>query len=83
MSINYQISELLFQNLIYIKKLGEGQFGKVFLVKDQTSKSFFALKCISKKKPYYENIKDLIEVLIMIFFNIHNSKARKKIIRND
>ena len=31
-----------------MKKLGEGQFGNVLLVTDQTKQHFYALKCISK-----------------------------------
>ena len=31
-----------------IKKLGEGQFGTVFLVTDPSKTKFYALKCISK-----------------------------------
>ena len=40
-----------------IKKLGEGQFGTVFLVTDSTKSKFYALKCISK----YETIKSKLE----------------------
>lgn len=32
-----------------LKKLGEGQFGHVFLVTDSQKQSFYALKCISKQ----------------------------------
>lgn len=31
-----------------MKKLGEGQFGNVFLVSDAPKEHFYALKCISK-----------------------------------
>lgn len=31
-----------------VKKLGEGQFGQVFLVVHNASKKLYALKCISK-----------------------------------
>jgi cGMP-dependent protein kinase len=34
---------------MFSKKLGEGQFGQVFLVKHNNSNSSFALKCIKKK----------------------------------
>ena len=32
-----------------VKKLGEGQFGNVFLVTDKTKEHFYALKSISKE----------------------------------
>jgi cGMP-dependent protein kinase len=40
-----------------LKKLGEGQFGTVFLVTDPSKSKFYALKCISK----YETIKCKLE----------------------
>ena len=33
-----------------VKKLGEGQFGHVFLVTDKTKENFYALKSISKEE---------------------------------
>jgi cGMP-dependent protein kinase len=41
-------SHLTLDKMLFIKKLGEGQFGKVFLVKDSQSGHFYATKCISK-----------------------------------
>ena len=36
-------------DFIYLKKLGEGQFGQVFLVKNvQFGTNLFAIKCLSK-----------------------------------
>ena len=40
-----------------LKKLGEGQFGTVYLVTDSTKSKFYALKCISK----YETVKCKLE----------------------
>ena len=37
-------------DLLYEKKLGEGQFGKVFLVSDRSNGAQYALKCIKKKE---------------------------------
>lgn len=43
-------SHILLENLIFIKKLGFGQFGTVYLVKEKDSKKneLFALKSVSK-----------------------------------
>lgn len=43
-------SHLLLENLIFIKKLGFGQFGTVYLVKEKEGKKneLFALKSVSK-----------------------------------
>ena len=37
-------------DLIFIKKLGEGQFGHVFLVKGRQTKEFYALKAVAKSQ---------------------------------
>ena len=44
-----------------MKKLGEGQFGNVLLVCDNTKQQFYALKCISKN----ETIKTKLEKHLM------------------
>lgn len=37
------------EDLIYVKKLGEGQFGKVYLVREsKDSHNYYAIKCIRK-----------------------------------
>jgi cGMP-dependent protein kinase len=38
------------QDLIHIKKLGEGQFGEVFLCYSKKTNTYYALKCISREK---------------------------------
>ena len=35
--------------MLVVKKLGEGQFGNVFLVTDKNKEHFYALKSISKE----------------------------------
>ena len=39
-----------FENLDYLMKLGEGQFGLVHLVREKRTGQMFALKCLDKKK---------------------------------
>lgn len=41
-------SHIQLDKLIYINKLGSGQFGSVFLVRNKDSKELFALKSVSK-----------------------------------
>jgi cGMP-dependent protein kinase len=36
------------EEMLVLKKLGEGQFGNVFLVTDKNKENCYALKCISK-----------------------------------
>lgn len=62
-----------------MKELGEGQFGRVILVKDQESGESFALKCISKRQKYFEEVKNYIEVFsnFLIYF-ILNYLGRAK-----
>ena len=40
--------EIQFQDLVKIRILGEGQFGKVFLVEDEKKGNKYALKCMYK-----------------------------------
>ena len=35
--------------MIFIKKLGAGQFGNVYLIKNLDDNKLYALKCISKE----------------------------------
>jgi cGMP-dependent protein kinase len=38
------------EEMLVLKKLGEGQFGNVFLVTDKNKENCYALKCISKEE---------------------------------
>ncbi len=49
------------QDFEVIKKLGEGQFGTVYLVTTKDRSKFFALKCISK----YETLKSKLEKYLL------------------
>lgn len=46
--------DIKLDSLISLKKLGEGQFGKVYLVRDKDTKNSYAIKCI----PKYQVIKN-------------------------
>lgn len=43
-------SHIKIENLNYVKKLGEGQFGKVYLVRDKSNNKNYAVKCIAKEQ---------------------------------
>ena len=44
------MNQLTIDDFEVVKKLGEGQFGQVFLVKNiKTAGGLFAVKCLSKK----------------------------------
>lgn len=45
-----QVASLSLNDLIFIKKLGEGQFGHVFLVKNALGEEYYALKAISRNQ---------------------------------
>lgn len=60
-NLNEITKNLKLEEFEVLKKLGEGQFGNVFLVSDAQKQSFYALKCISK----YETIKTKLEKHLM------------------
>lgn len=41
-------SHIKLEDLIYIKKLGVGQFGSVYLVRRRNTRELYALKSVSK-----------------------------------
>ncbi|CAD8075753.1 unnamed protein product [Paramecium primaurelia] len=49
-------SHIVVEDLIYIKKLGEGQFGSVYLVKHKEINKVFALKSVSKASIIEQNL---------------------------
>lgn len=51
-----KVANLQLKDLIFIKKLGEGQFGQVLLVKGYAHDDLYALKAISKKQIMAENL---------------------------
>lgn len=51
-----KVSSLTLDDLIFIKKLGEGQFGHVFLVKGRTTGELYALKAVSKIQIVEQNL---------------------------
>lgn len=50
------------KNFIMIQKLGDGQFGNVFLVKDCVLGKYYALKCVSLKQIIDEKIEEHVIV---------------------
>ncbi len=48
-NLNEMAKTLKLNEFEVMKKLGEGQFGNVFLVTDNQKMNFYALKCISKQ----------------------------------
>lgn len=67
-----KVANLQLKDLIFIKKLGEGQFGQVLLVKGTGPNDYYALKAISKKQIIAENLEKHIlqerEVLQLVNF---------------
>ncbi|EGR32104.1 protein kinase domain protein [Ichthyophthirius multifiliis] len=53
-------SHILLNNLIYIKKLGAGQFGNVYLVANKTSDQLYALKSVSKAQIVQQKIEKYV-----------------------
>ena len=51
-----KVSDMTLQDLIFIKKLGEGQFGHVFLVYSKMTNGYYALKAISKTQIVEQNL---------------------------
>lgn len=53
---------VLFEKLIFIKEIGSGQFGTVYLVKDPTTALYFALKAINKRQILMQNLEQNVLV---------------------
>jgi len=51
------------KNFLYIEKLGDGQFGNVYLVKELTTNKICALKCVSIIQIIEEKVEDHIIVI--------------------
>lgn len=61
------VKQLKLKDLIFIKKLGEGQFGHVFLVKTIDNDQLYALKVVSKAQIVSQNLETHTLVSISIF----------------
>ncbi len=55
------IISLKLEDMIMIKKLGFGQFGSVYLVRNRENRKFYALKCISKLQILEQNLERLLQ----------------------
>ena len=62
-------ARLKLDDLIFIKKLGSGQFGSVYLVKHRDKKLFYGLKTIAKYQILDQNLEKHLEVDIYIYIN--------------
>lgn len=60
---NIDLKGINLDDLIFIKRLGSGQFGQVFLVKHPKIESPFALKCLPKKRVKEESLALHVAVL--------------------
>lgn len=50
------VADLKLEDLYYIKKLGEGQFGHVYLVQSRHDGKLYALKAVSKAQISEQNL---------------------------
>lgn len=55
------IQQLKLDQFVVLKKLGNGQFGSVYLVKELKSKKTYALKCISKAMVIEQQLEKYLE----------------------
>jgi serine/threonine protein kinase len=56
MSFKKEVEHLKLADLIYVKELGQGQFGRVFLVKEINKPRLYALKAVSKARVVADNL---------------------------
>lgn len=57
----HQKSNFDLSNFTYLKKLGEGQFGQVYLVKNvQFGSNLYAVKCLSKEYLKEEELEESV-----------------------
>lgn len=64
--VKERAQKIKIEDLIVIRKLGEGQFGQVYLVKDPNYQIPFAVKTISKSQIASEN---LVQYVLVGFLN--------------
>ena len=62
--LKLKADKILLEELVYYRKLGEGQFGSVYMVKHPSLDSFMALKCVSKQKIIETQLEKHIKVTI-------------------
>lgn len=59
-------AKIKLDDLIFIKKLGSGQFGSVYLVKHHDKKLYYGLKTIAKYQILEQNLEKHLEVFFLI-----------------
>ncbi|EAR92057.2 CGMP-dependent kinase 9-1 (macronuclear) [Tetrahymena thermophila SB210] len=60
-NLKSQVNNMKLSDLIVIKKLGFGQFGSVFLVKEKGKKKLYGLKCVSKAQVVEQSLEKHIQ----------------------
>lgn len=58
-------SQIKLEELAAYKKLGFGQFGSVFLVRQKGINNFFALKSVLKSQVYEQGLEKYILVIVL------------------
>jgi len=59
-------AKIKLEDLIFIKKLGAGQFGSVYLVKPKDKKQFYGLKTIAKYQILDQSLEKHLEVTLIL-----------------
>lgn len=70
--IEMQDNELKFSDLYFVRVLGKGAYGTVFLVTDQKSSKYYALKVLSKAKVEKYNLSNYVFQEIEILKSLDN-----------
>ena len=64
--IKKNADKIKLEDLIYYKKLGAGQFGSVYLVREKNHEDFMALKCVSKQQVVEAQLEKHMQVSLLL-----------------